>query len=91
MAYPVYVLLPDGAEWTEVPGTRAQSPGSVRWYLRQSMPRAATQVAVMVAGEDAELARRIDEVVQQAEALGGVAVDGPTQERIEHGASSPVA
>ena len=83
MAVPVYVLLSDGVEWTEVPGTTAQRPAPVRWYLRQHMVDAATQTAVLVAGEDAELEQRIAEVARHAQELGGMAIDAGTQQVIE--------
>lgn len=91
MAYPVYVLLHDDVEWTAVPGTVAQKPAPVRWYLRQSMPTATCQVAVLVDdADDATMDRMIAEVARTAEALGGVAVDGHTQDRIDPAHASAV-
>jgi len=83
MAYPVYVLLPDGVEWSEVPGTTAQNPGSVRWYLRQSMLDATTQTAVLVEGSGSQLERSLKAVLARATELGGVAVDASTQALLE--------
>jgi hypothetical protein len=83
MAYPVYVLLPEGVEWTAVPGTTAQKAAPVRWYLRQSMPEAATQTAVLASGEDAELEYQVTQVARQAELLGGIAMDAMTQTVID--------
>ena len=80
MTHPVYVLLPDGVEWTAVPGTTSQTPRPIRWYLRTMLPSAATQVAVLVADDAA-----IDQVVTAAEALGGIAVDAATQTRLHTG------
>lgn len=85
MAHPVYVLLSEGHEWTPLAGTTSQPPASVRWYLRQSMPQAATQTVVLVEGDETECAARIAQVVQRAEELGGVVIDGPTQQRLEPG------
>lgn len=79
MAYPLYVLLPDGASWNEVPGTDSQGAAPVRWYLRQTMPTAATQTAVLVPGEGVELEQLVTDVAVQADQLGGVAVDARTQ------------
>lgn len=87
MAHPVYVLLPDGVEWPGVPATTAQGPAPVRWYLRQSMPTATTQVAVLVPGDEAEREQRIARVVRCAQELGGVALDGATQQVIEPGST----
>jgi hypothetical protein len=78
MALPLYVLLPDGVDWIEVPGTTAQVPRPIRWYLRQQMVDAATQTGVLVGEEDTSTA--IDAVIEQATALGGVVVDAGTQE-----------
>jgi hypothetical protein len=83
MSHPVYVLLPDGVEWTAVPGTTAQAPKPVRWYLRQSMLEAATQVAVLVDGEEPVRGQRITQVAHRAAELGGVAVDAETQQLID--------
>jgi hypothetical protein len=84
MALPLYVLLPDGVEWTEVPGTVAQTPRPVRWYLRQHMVGAATQVGVLVSGDDEQAqARCIAEVAARAKQLGGMVVDAGTQEPVE--------
>lgn len=83
MAYPLYVLLPDGASWNEVPGTDSQSAAPVRWYLRQTMPSASTQTAVLVPGEGSELEALVNDVAAQAEELGGVAVDARTQQVID--------
>lgn len=79
MTVPVYVLLPEGVEWMPVPGTSAQVPRPVRWYLRQVLPTAATQVGVLVSGEDLELRQILEQVREQAEQLGGVAIDAATQ------------
>ncbi len=86
MAHPVHVLLADGVDWIEVPGTTAQRPQPVRWYLRQAMLEASTQTAVLVAGSEHEQAERIAAVVQQAADLGGVTVDAMTQEQLVPGA-----
>lgn len=86
MAHPVYVLLPDTAEWSGVPGTTAQSTAPVRWYLRQLLPAAATQTAVLVPGTADERDALIAQVAHVAEALGGIAVDGLTQEAIDSAA-----
>jgi hypothetical protein len=84
MAIPVYVLLPtETTEWAAVPGTSAQAPKPVRWYLRQAMPEATTQVGLLVAGEGSELADRLDQVVIQAQQLGGLAIDAGSQEPLE--------
>lgn len=83
MAHPVYVLLPDGVEWTEVPGTTAQSAKPVRWYLRQSMPLATTQVGVLVDGDEGALESRMADVARHAQELGGIAVDASTQQVID--------
>lgn len=83
MAHPVYVLLPDGVEWTEVPGTTAQSPRPIRWYLRQSLPIATTQVGLLVDGDDAALDARLADVARHAQELGGIAVDASTQHVID--------
>lgn len=83
MAIPVYVLLPEGVEWNAVPGTDAQTPKPVRWYLRQSMPHATTQVGVLVSGDGSELTERLERVLRQAEMLGGVAIDAGTQEPLD--------
>lgn len=77
MSLPLYVLLPDGVDWVEVPGTTAQAPKPIRWYLRQHMPEATVQTAVLVDEDDA--ARSIGEVVEQAHGLGGIVVDAGTQ------------
>ena len=70
MALPLYVLLPDGVEWTDVPGTVAQAPKPVRWYLRQHMVEAATQTAVLVSGDEDDKGPRIAEVgIGRLEAL----------------------
>lgn len=85
MAHPVYVLLSEGREWSPLAGTTSQSPAAVRWYLRQSMPEAATQTVVLVEGDEIEVAQRIALVVARAEELGGVVIDGPTQQLLEPG------
>ena len=84
MSLPLYVLLPDGAEWTEVPGTTAQTSSQVRWYLRQHVPEATTQTAVLVGEDDA--ARSIGAVVERAHELGGIVVDAGTQQVVEQAA-----
>jgi hypothetical protein len=81
MALPLYVLLPDGVDWTEVPGTTSQMPRPVRWYLRQHNVDATTQVGVLVGEQDA--ARAIGLVVERAHELGGVVVDAGTQQVVE--------
>ncbi len=83
MAFPLYVLLPDGVEWSEVPGTAAQAPRPIRWYLRQSMPEASTQIGVLVRGDVEEAAPRIAAVATQARELGGMALDAGTQDVID--------
>lgn len=83
MADPVYVLLPESVEWTAVPGTDAQRPGPVRWYLRQHMLDAATQTAVLVSGDDEQRASRAQQVAARARDLGGMAIDASTQQPIE--------
>ena len=84
MAHPLYVLLPDGVDWTAVPGTTAQAARPIRWYLRQQMPEAATQTAVLVDGDE-ESPRIIAAVVEHATGLGGVVVDAQTQEPVQAG------
>jgi hypothetical protein len=86
MAYPVYVLLPADVEWSEVPGTTAQAPAPIRWYLRRWMPAAATQVAVLVEGEGAQRDERIVQVASAATDLGGMAIDATTQLPVDAGA-----
>jgi hypothetical protein len=88
MSLPLYVLLPDGVEWSPVPGTVAQSSGPVRWYLRQHMVDAATQTAVLVEGDEEEQRRRVGEVAARAQELGGMTIDAGTQATIE--AAPPV-
>ncbi len=83
MALPLYVLLPDGVEWTEVPGTTAQAPKPVRWYLRQHMVEAATQTGVLVDTGETEPAERVAEVARRAQQLGGMVIDAGTQEVID--------
>lgn len=83
MAYPVYVLLPEDVAWTPVPGTTAQSPTTVRWYLRRQMPDAATQMGVLVEGEGDELTGRLVAVAARAAELGGIAIDASTQEPVD--------
>lgn len=83
MAHPVYVLLPEGREWTPLVGTTSQAPAPVRWYLRQSMPEAATQTVVLVGGDETEHARCITQVVALTRELGGIVIDGPTQQVLE--------
>ena len=87
MALPLYVLLPDGVEWTDVPGTVAQAPKPVRWYLRQHMVEAATQTAVLVSGDEDDKGPRIAEVVARAAQLGGMVIDAGTQEVVEASSS----
>ncbi len=98
MAHPVYVLLPEGVEWTGIAGTTAQRPGQVRWYLRQRMPMASTQTAVLVdeGRSSEELRQRVELVARAATALGGMAVDASTQlpidpDRVELGDTDRVA
>lgn len=91
MSHPVYVLLPDGVDWPPVPDTAAQASAPVRWYLRQLMPEAATQTAVLIPGERAERDRRIADVAQRAGDLGGMAVDGHTQQPIDPAAHGTAA
>jgi hypothetical protein len=81
MTLPLYVVLPAGAEWTAVPGTTAQSPRPVQWYLRQHMVEAVTQVGVFVA-EGASEAEAVAGIVAQAHALGGAVVDAATHEPV---------
>jgi hypothetical protein len=83
MAHPVYVLLSDQVEWTPTEGTTAQAAAPIRWYLRQSMPTATTQTAVLIAGSAAQLEERVAHVAQRARDLGGIAVDATTQCVIE--------
>lgn len=83
MAIPVYVLLPEGVDWNPVPGTDAQAPRPVRWYLRQSLPQASVQVGVLVSGEGGQLTERLEQVIRHAEMLGGIAIDAGTQEPLE--------
>lgn len=86
MALPLYVLLPDGVEWTEVAGTVAQAPKPVRWYLRQHMLDATTQVAVLVSGIDPEVqATCVQHVAARARELGGMAIDAGTQDVVRPG------
>ncbi len=83
MALPLYVLLPDGVEWTAVPGTTAQAPKPVRWYLRQHMVEAATQTGVLVDTNEPEPAERVAEVARRAQQLGGMVIDAGTQEVVD--------
>jgi hypothetical protein len=82
MTLPLYVLLPDGVEWTSVPGTSAQRPAPIRWYLRQSMPTATTQTAVLVEEGDG-ISERVALVARTAIELGGITVDAGTQEIVD--------
>lgn len=82
MAHPVYVLLPDGVDWTAVPGTTAQAAKPVRWYLRQQLPHATTQTAVLVDGDD-ESPQTLAAIATRAQELGGVAVDAMTQDVLD--------
>jgi hypothetical protein len=88
MALPLYVLLPDGVEWTELAGTTAQAPKPVRWYLRQHMVEAATQTGVLVDTDEPDPAARVDQVARRAQELGGMVIDAGTQEVVEPG--SPI-
>lgn len=88
MALPLYVLLPDGVEWTEVPGTVAQTPKPVRWYLRQQMLEAATQTGVLVNTDEPDPDACVAAVAAQAKQLGGMVIDAATQQVIEP--SAPV-
>ncbi len=83
MALPLYVLLPDGVEWTELPGTTAQAPKPVRWYLRQHMLEAATQTGVLVDTDEVDPAQRVAQVAARAQELGGMVVDAGTQSVVE--------
>lgn len=83
MALPLYVLLPDGVEWSDVPGTVAQAPKPVRWYLRQHMVEATTQTAVLVSGDEDDKGPRVAEVVARAKQLGGMVIDAGTQDVVE--------
>lgn len=82
MAHPVYVLLPDGVEWTAVDGTTAQAPKPVRWYLRTQLPEATTQTAVLVDGDE-ERPDLLARVASRAAELGGVAIDASTQDVLD--------
>jgi len=86
MALPLYVLLPDGVEWTAVPGTVAQAPKPVRWYLRQHMVDAVTQVGVLVSTDTPDPRQVAALVAQRAQQLGGMAIDAGTQQVVEPGA-----
>ena len=86
MALPLYVLLPDGVEWTAVPGTVAQAPKPVRWYLRQHMVDAVTQVGVLVSTDTPDPRQCAALVAQRAQQLGGMAIDAGTQQVVEPGA-----
>lgn len=88
MALPLYVLLPDGVEWTEVPGTTAQAPKPVRWYLRQHMVEAATQTGVLVDTDEPAPDERVAQVARRALELGGMVIDAGTQQVVEP--STPV-
>lgn len=79
MAYPVYVLLPAGVEWTDVQGTTTQKASPVRWYLRQWMPEAATQTAVLATGDGSDLEEMLWSIDETARELGGVTIDCRTQ------------
>lgn len=80
MNHPLYVLLPADVDWTPVAGTTAQAPRPIRWYLRQHMPDATQQVAVLVEGDSSSRhAVRAAQVLERATALGGVVVDAQTQ------------
>ena len=83
MALPLYVLLPDGVEWTAISGTTAQTPKPVRWYLRQHMVEAATQTGVLVDTGEPDPAARVAEVARRAQELGGMVIDAGTQEVID--------
>ena len=87
MALPLYVLLPDGVEWTEVPGTVAQQPKPVRWYLRQHMVEAATQVGVLVSTATVDPQHCVAAVAERARQLGGMVIDAGTQQVVEPGTS----
>ena len=88
MALPLYVLLPDGVEWTEVPGTTAQASKPVRWYLRQHMVEAATQTGVLVNTNEPDPTRCVSQVARRAQELGGMVIDAGTQEVVDP--STPV-
>ena len=79
MAYPVYVLLPAGVEWTDVQDTTTQKASPVRWYLRQWMAEAATQTAVLASSQRGNLDDVLARIAEQAEELGGVTIDCRTQ------------
>ncbi len=83
MNHPLYVLLPADVDWTPVAGTTAQAPRHIRWYLRQHMPEATQQVAVLVAGDASAQAMRAADVQRRAESLGGVVVDAETQQLLD--------
>ena len=80
MPHHVYVLLSEGREWTPLAGTTSQAPAPARWYLRQSMPEAVTQTVVFVDGDAAEHERGLTQVIARAGELGGIVIDGPTQQ-----------
>ncbi len=88
MALPLYVLLPDGVEWTAMAGTVAQRPSPVRWYLRQHMVEAATQTAVLVSSDEPDPEARVAQVARRASELGGLVVDAATQQVV--GPTTPV-
>jgi hypothetical protein len=81
MSHPVYVLLPRDVEWTPLPGSGAQAAAPVKWYLRSQMPEAATQTVVLV-DDGPDLADQLALVAARAAELGGLALDGATQEPI---------
>lgn len=79
MAYPVYVLLPANVDWIDVKGTSTQKAAPVRWYLRQWMPEAVTQTAVLASSAEGDLENILWAIDEQARALGGVTIDCRTQ------------
>ena len=84
MNHPLYVLLPADVEWTPVAGTTTQAPRPIRWYLRQHMPEATHQVAVLVAGDSPSAhAMRAADVLEHATRRGGVVGDAETQQLLD--------
>lgn len=81
MAHPVYVLLPEDTQWVDMPETSAQTPKPIRWYLRQKLPTATTQIGILVS-DGPDLSLMLAQIARKAQMLGGMAIDATTQEVI---------
>lgn len=75
MTYPVLVLLPDAAAWSDPPYVVARGRGPVDEDLHRSYPSATTQIELAVEGEDDLLEQRLLEVGRLALEHQGVALD----------------